>query len=648
MSQSLDLYVILRRYALKHESPVININNFIRFLENYAATRVQEQPEWERWANDTEARFWTTLSVLVENEKCALLADAGEDQLYMPFYCMEKLREIYQNSEIMADRPFPDEEYLKIVLPEGQFWPVNLDADMGSFFEESDTSAESPGGGVAIEVPVASHLGRLVKIIFPVPFGSALVPSLLIPHRLLEASFLKLRGYLQSHGNKVYILHKLDPYLPGREKPIRDMLDQLLLRPAECKRNLESSGDFSTLFWSYFCSLVKTDIEKKEDLLAEDLAAIQAAFIIEACNSFYKEREAFKKEKELALRNLDQRMDQPPFYYTLDEIIRFSNDKGISLLETYSNQDLEEHIKKRTTESKSNELPEWLIVQGRDSKRWYIKKNKYLPVCTRMLLDCRPHIRKGIIDRWVYVLKEFRKESAMEKDEDFEKLLAAHTMNFDPMLMILLEDPKLPLVYSELEHSHTNIPAASRFVKDGRLLPLSILYAFRRKDMFLDAKFLLPIWYSIPILVRIIAFFKNRGRKKQRGGQAADSANTSLEGTEQEKRAMQSTAQGLEAGLLPPGFTRDNYLSELEDRWSRVLDKQSRQALVSDVQALLRDNLRYTVKIYKTKQLSQESLGEMADTMISNTPALQRLGSRQTLRLYMQLYMIKLLINSKL
>ena len=91
----------------------------------------------------------------------------------------------------------------------------------------------------------------------------------------------------------------------------------------------------------------------------------------------------------------------------------------------------------------------------------------------------------------------------------------------------------------------------------------------------------------------------------------------------------------------------ESYLSELESRWSKIPDKQARKTIVGDVQALLRDNLRYAVKIYKTKRLSQESLGDIADGLISRSPALQRLGNRQALRLYMQLYMVKLMINSK-
>jgi hypothetical protein len=660
MAQSTDLYVVLRGYALKNNSPLIDIPLFLEFLKNYANHWVTETPDWARWITNTEEKFWSELSALVAKGKCAFAANAAEDQIYMPFFCIEKLREMYLNSDKMADLPFPDEDFLKVVIPEGQKRAINLVTDIGMFCEGTEQNAARPAaageGPAATEKALpggkyspAETRDELIKIMFPDEYGTALAPSGLIPRRLLEAAFLKLRNYLQSRGNKDYILHKLTPYMPGRDKYLRDILEQLMVQPTECFKNLESSGDSASLFWACFCSQIKTDVRSKTDLLAEDVAAIQSAYVIDACNRFYKALDAKRREVEFALRSLDQHLERSPFYYTLEDIIKFTNDKGVPLLDIYTKQDLEAHIKKRTTESKKNELPEWLILQGGKNERWYIKKNKYLPLCTKMLIGVRLNVRKEVINRWTHLMKEFRKEPAMEKDEEFDRLLAAYTVNENPALVALMEDPKLPLVYSELERSQANIPQASRIIRAGKLLPLSTLYAFRRRDMVTDAKFLLPFWYSIPVVANIIAFFKNQGKKekgrpsKRRKNSAADGARIESQGNE--SRTIQKAAQSIVADMVPQGLSMEEYLSDLENRWSRVIDASSRQNLVSDVRALLRDNLRYAVKVHKTKQLSKESLGEMADTLISSSAALQRLGGKQALRLYMQVYMGKLLCN---
>jgi hypothetical protein len=665
MAQSTDLYALLQGYSLKTNSPFIHINAFLDFVAKYASYRVHEQAGWAKWTSDTEKNFWADLPPLVEHNRCVLLSDSPEDRIYMPFFCLEKLREMYLNSDKMADILFPDEDLFHIIIPEGQVQVINLASEIETLYKEIEKNVPLPvpkaAGGeaeTAAEPPLAAEKAEppppletretLIKIIFPENYGSVLIPSGLLPHRPLEAAFLKLRFFLQSHGNKDYILHKLNPYMPSREKYVREMLDQLLVQPTECFRNLEGSGDSSSLFWTCLCSLIKTDVRNKTDLLTEDVAAIQSAFLIDACNGFYKARDAKRKEVEAALRNLDQHLEHSPFYYTLDDIIKFTNDKEVPLLNIYSKHDLETHIKKRTTEGKKNELPDWLILQGGKGQRWYIKKNKYLPLCTKMLIGARPNIRKEIVNRWLRLMKEFRKEPAMEQDDEFDRLLAAYTVNENPALMDLLEDPKLLLVYSEQERSQTAIPPASRIFKAGKLLPMSSLYAFRRKDLVSDVKFLLPFWYSIPILANIIVFFKSRGKNKRRNkrrGRGND--DTPFESQGAEGRGIQGAAQSIVAAMVPQGSSMDEYLSELESRWSMVLDEEGRKNLVSDVRALLRDNLRYAVKIHKTTKISQESLGEIADTLIANTAALQRLGSKHALRLYIQLYMAKLLLNHR-
>jgi hypothetical protein len=662
MAQSIELYYILRGYALKIDSPVIEIRSFLEFLEKYASFRIQEQADWAKWTSDTEKKFWAELPPLVESNKCLLLSDTAQDRLFIPSFCLEKLRNIYLNSDKVADRPFPDEDILKVSIPNDQVLVINLSSDVELFFKEiakGSPALPNAGGEGAETADAAPDIKKkdqsragveteeyMIKLVFSEGYGSALVPSGLFPRRLLEAAFLKLRGYLLNRGNKDYILHKLSPYMPAREKYMRELMDQLIAQPTECFRNLESSGDSSSMFWTCFSSLIKTDIKNKSELLSEDLGAIQAAFLVDACNVFYKERDTKRKEREQALRNLDQHLERPPFYYTLDDIVKFTNDREILLLDIFSRQELEEHIKKRTTESEKNELPEWLILQGKKGERWYIKKNKYLPLCTKMLIGIRPNIKKEIVNRWIHLMKEFRKEPAMEKDEEFDRLLSAYTVNENPALVALLEDPKLYLVYSELQRAQVNIPAASRIFRDGRLLPMSVLYAFRRRDMVTDVKFLLPFWYSIPILANIIAFFKNRKNKKPQKKQNRErAANTAIASQGTEARTIQNSAREIVDAMVPQGLMLDEYLTDLEGRWSRILDKKARQNLVSDVRALLKDNLRYAVKIHKTKQLSQKSLGELADGLIDSSTTLQRLSSGQALRQYMQLYMAKLLIS---
>ncbi|MDR0602026.1 MAG: hypothetical protein LBG42_06545 [Treponema sp.] len=623
-----DLYPILRAYANKNNSPFIDIDTFLEFLEKYARHKAENSDEWVKWTRDVEIKFWSEMAALTESGKCTLMANTPEGRIYMPFYYADLLQETYRSMDNSADRPFPSEETLHIVLPEEEARLINLSSDLPDFFN----------GGKREMLPV-------IKLIFPEDGGSALVLAPMIPGRLMEAALLKMRHYLRSHGNRDYAYHKLAPQFQGKEKYLKDILDQILIRPTDCIAAMESYGDFSWLFWAVFCSLVKNDIKKKKELLSEDTAALQAAYIIETCNSIYKARAVKQREKETAFRELDLHLEKPPFYFTLEQITRFTNSKGTLLLGRYSQEDLEEYIRKKTTESGKGSIPEWLVLQGKGEK-WYIKKDKYLPLCSRLLIDTRPLVKKAVTSRWAGLIKNFRVEAAMENDADFERLLSAFTAKLAPILMALLEDKKLLWVYEEMEQTHGGVPPSSRIFERGRLVPMSALYVLRRKELLTDARILLPFWYSIPILSAIIVFFKNLGKGKKRAkGTAEETEETGMEN--REEGDIKSAAKKAAEELVPMGKTLDSFLAELENRWSRLLDKQARANLLNDVNALVRDNLRHSIRIHKTKKINREGLEEIATGIVSHNPALQSLGGQDSLHMYMELYMVKLLLDTK-
>jgi hypothetical protein len=657
MAQTTDLYPILKAYANKTNSPYINIEEFVTFLETYSARKAPEQPEWTKWIKETGVKFWGEMSQLVESGRCVLMTDSPEGRIYMPYYYTDQIKEAYHSVDDSADIPFPSEESLRITLPGDQVRVLNLEADIGPFFGGPRDDSGMPvslksqsGGNGAADAGHSSSLSTIVKLIFPEGFGSALVPAPMIPRRLMEAALIKVRHYLKTHGNREYALHKLSPSLQGREKQLREMFDQIAIRPLDCLSSMETYSEFAWLFWAHFCALVKTDIKKKKETLAEDLAAIQAVFVIEVCNGFFKNRAVKQREREIAFRSLELRMEKPPLYYTIDDIRRFTNDKGVSLIGLYSPEDLDAYLKKRITESENEGLPDWLILQGKKGERWYIKKEKLLPLCAKLLIDTRPLIKKEIVKRWMKLIRAFRSEAAMEKDADFDSLLSSYTATLNPVLKALLEDPKLLYVYEELERVQKSIPASSRIFKGGALIPMNALYVIRRKDLLADAKIMLPFWYSVPILAAIVAFFSRLGKSRKAKKQIEEEAAAEEERVENEAEArdLQNMARNIASQMVPQGQSMDDYLTELESRWSRLLNKQARQNLIEDVNSLLRDSLRYTIRIHKSKKISLEGLSEIAADLVARTPALQGLGGRDSLLLYMELYMVKLLLTFKM
>jgi hypothetical protein len=327
--------------------------------------------------------------------------------------------------------------------------------------------------------------------------------------------------------------------------------------------------------------------------------------------------------------------------------MKFSDSKGIPLLGQYSQEDLETYLKTKVTEHMENELPDMLIIHDLSGEQFFIKKSVILLLCSRLLNDARPVVKKMVSERWFKLLKAYEREPAMDKDEDFERALHQMTKKTNPMLIALLRDSKLALTYHELEKS-TKIEETAKLFDNGKLLPFSTLLMLDRKAILSDTRILLPFWYSIPILLHIITFFKNLGKKKniekQQDGEESPESESYLESNNN----LSSFLKDMAAEFIPKGKTMAETLGEHESRWNTRLNPQARKNLVEDVNAYITDRMRHLMRLSKKPKITRDFLEETAAAFVSESSTLQQLGDYDALITYIKLYIINLLQNRKI
>jgi hypothetical protein len=465
----------------------------------------------------------------------------------------------------------------------------------------------------------------------------------------MEAAMLKIRHYLQNHENKEYIQRRLLPNHQGKETLLREMLSMVLIRPFDCITNIETGGDSSYFFWACFCNTVKTDAARKEEFLPEEIAVTQSAYIIEIVNSYYRSRAAKQKEVELSFKALEVQLEKPPYAYTLDTIIKFTNSSGLPLLGQYSRNQMDSWLKQKTTETGNGKMPELLIINGSGSTQWYIKKGNLFPFTAKLIADTQPKIKLAISDRWKRILKDYQIEDAMNFDEVFDKLVKKLISDLSPDLVEILKDPKIFLVYDELMQSHEVIPEHYKIFNHGVLLPLSALFSLKRRVILADVKFMLPFWYSIPFITTLIGFFKSLKKKKAEKETWEEEKHTKaktapVSGVD---RDVQSVARQMASDLTPQGYTIDNYLKELQENWSALIDKNNRDDFIADVNALIRDRLREFMKTQKHEGMTSSLLNKIANATIDENKALKGLPDRESLYHYVRLYILKSIIHKK-
>ncbi|MCL2094050.1 MAG: hypothetical protein FWH12_07635 [Treponema sp.] len=628
-----DLYSILVFYANNNNSPYVDIQPFLEFLGKNAARLADSDPEWARWRNDRSTKFWSDLSVLVEDEKCKLLTDTEDGRVYMPNYYPDLLGRAYQNIDNEMDQPFPSEESLRIILPETQVRNLNDSNDIISYLK-------SPQEG---NVPV-------IRIMFPVGFGTALVLAHMLPQQLTEMAMYKIQRFIGRQDTKEFLVQKLSPQLQGRDYYLHDQIDQIMLNPRECFKALSEGRELSYLFWAHFCILLKNDIKMKKNFTSEDIGAFQSAHIIEVVNNHYKTLSLKQQELDMIFNTLEAQLAKPPYLYSLDEIIKFKNPKGMLLAGQYTRDDFEAWLKKKLSKSVNNRLPDLFIINGPEkNERNYLLKSKMFPLYAQLMFGARNRIKDGLCKHWGRMLLDYRSEPAMENDKDFDRLVARFARRLLPKLTIILDDPRLYLVFREMENSGKEIPMYANIFVKGQRLSYSALFFLRRKDILAEARLFLPFWYSIPFLTAIITFFKNLSRPKTAQELAPEIVAAPAEKEEREDRdeshEIRSSAEEMAYNLVPEGYSLNSYLEDLEARWSHLLDRKARQDLVTDVKALVKNYVRANMKVQRNSEIRSTMIHEMAVNLVSRTPALASLSSRDALVRYCELYMIKLIGN---
>jgi len=93
---------------------------------------------------------------------------------------------------------------------------------------------------------------------------------------------------------------------------------------------------------------------------------------------------------------------------------------------------------------------------------------------------------------------------------------------------------------------------------------------------------------------------------------------------------------------VPPGQSLESYLAVLSSRWNNLLDPVAKANLNEDINALVRDFLRTSLRSMRPSSFTTERIETLAATL-ADRPNLLRIRNHQALEEYIRLYIIKML-----
>ena len=208
-------------------------------------------------------------------------------------------------------------------------------------------------------------------------------------------------------------------------------------------------------------------------------------------------------------------------------------------------------------------------------------------------------------------------------------------------------------MYNELRGTPDAVPDLDRFFSKGDLVSIDELLDLRRKHLVMDVRNLLPIWYTLPIISGIFAFFyrlTSKKRQKKRQYSALEEGHTAslieqnrpVNSRTDRRIEFAAAAAKVEQILLPEGYKLDEYLSVLINRWNTLINPKAKADLTEDVNSLIRDYLRGLLRTMRPTSLTADRVKGLAATL-ADTPSLLKIRNHVALEEYVRLYMVRLI-----
>ncbi|MCQ2611146.1 MAG: hypothetical protein MJ169_05300 [Treponema sp.] len=644
MAATASIQVLLKFFATKQNSPFVIYKDFSDYIKRYAQHNVEEQADLIPYLGNPDPAIEKELITMCESGQAAIIdTNPAKKMIFCTGFLTNKYTERYKEIQGNASIPFPNINDLPKQTPMEVIQKQTVEDIISKLLISQDKEDKTL---YALSTPNNS----IPAILFPANIPVNVLASLALD---------KIIRMLKKDEYHDYYLKKLRISNPGKEMTAQNFFKGFISSPQMALKNLESSGD-SFYFWNQLFYFIKQDCEKVKDFTQEDINVLQSVSISEIVITHYKNKAQQNLQRETALKTLQLCLTKPPFYFTMDTILKFTDTKGVPLYGQFSDKDLKGFLQKETTESASNELPRLLVFKTENDARYFIYKNNVIPLILRLASDAHNPISEELTKDWHAKLLNFEKSPDMTDEAMFNQTLEVYLKEHSPVLYTLLNANFLLILNQEMQED-SEIGAQGSIFEGSERLPYSVILNISKTDILSSAKILLPIWYTIPVISWLIALFTKKPSKKKAKNQSKtkkvldpESVNDEIDAATQKnksgskpvskKDALIKAAKEVERDFVPNGSTLESELTSYKKVWNKMISKQANSDLTEDVNALIRDYMRKVLRTITSQSFTAERISDLAQTLV-DTPNMKKISEHDALYNYVRLYMVYIVKN---
>ena len=502
MSASKDLEQILRAFTQKKGISAISRFN----LEKYAAHWTQEfkraKSDFTDFSALPSARFEELLQELFDNGTVETYTDERGAQhiVYLPFFS-SFVREALLASENDMGSVFPSESFYNAKFPDSVVEEVDVKENFGELLQNR-----------------SSEKGQIFRLTFPYGVRSMLTVSELLIPKLMTICILKLRHYLSQSKNSEFVINKLYGTFSTKEQSVKDLLSKVQTQKDNAARTISDSDDFTFQFWTHFTSLITGEFKDKENKVDREHTYCQAAYLLSMYALFFRKQKKNKREKELALKSVEQKIQDEPFYHSFYDIYSFKDKNGLPISQKVDSRELSEYLQNKSAHKHNEPLPQLLRIKVEDEE-YYIAKERLLHLILRRCHAISKQLRGQYEQEWAQVLGEFKKSPLMNRRELFQKDIWERVKQQDALLYSLLRYELIFLAFKETQPSREVYIETNRILnqKKSELVSIDEILRLDQRRIIHDARTYLPLWKSIPLVGRLGVVFGRLWKRLVKG-----------------------------------------------------------------------------------------------------------------------------------
>lgn len=688
MSKPDDIVELLNTYTRRTETPRVPFDAFVRFCRKVAERKGSQE---ERFVDLAGARIEPILvsHLRALSQRGAVkvsFSDGIPKEIYYSEYYLSRMGKLYERIEAHPSLAFPNEDNIDFALPSEVVYPVVVSEEFTKWIEPGDEGVE-----------------KLLRLQFPDALPSVLVPSGMVPERLLPICIQKIRLHLRNERTSGYMHHKLLSYFPTREIALRETLNQLLTTPRDLVAAVQKPTDFTYNFWTQVCSTIIQEARAGEhESHVLELGLPQAAYLVGYYNTHHRGADQKRREAEYAEKVLSRALDQRTEPFTFSEIAELPDDRGNPLSKRLATERIAAIIESRMSTESESELPEIVLVRGADKRDYYVMRAHALAYVLAVRSRLADELKRFYTQAWYRALRTDRVSPVMTSDEEFDRHIRSELRRREPVFAGMLHYELLGLL-SRQAPPDTTLQSDIRLMLDTnqeKVRPMPEVFELDRKRLMKDAELMLPFYLATPAFRAIVRFlrrifgvkrYQDSGGPNSGGSTRRKSATDGREhaDSEDEYTEYPTTVRGVgsagqqplassasrnrsdttgraqrESGgstgrkavsteyrekvkeiardFVPDGKSIDQTMKELVEQWNPLLDATAKKNLVEDVNSLVRDFLRRMRAGFRVAPPGPDRIRRMAGEL-AEKDAFSKIRRKKELRRYIELYMLKLL-----